>query len=132
MNHRQVLGLGVATIALAFALGCSSSKKKTDAAATEAKAAETKVTKTTTTKTKTKTKTTTTESTDWAGTVTCTIKGDKRTIAIENEDGTCKVMYNKMGETKEVATGAKGSNHCETVATRIQNNLGKAGFTCKQ
>lgn len=66
-----------------------------------------------------------------AGTVTCTLNNDSRTIALNTMDTGCEVVYTKFGESNSVATDSSGTDYCQTVSDRIQNNLENAGFTCK-
>lgn len=62
----------------------------------------------------------------------CELKNDKRTIAVqETASGGCEVIYSKFGDSTSVASGSKGSSHCEGVVTKIKENLENAGFKCE-
>lgn len=66
-----------------------------------------------------------------ASTVNCTLNSDTRIIAINTMDTGCEVIYTKFGEANSVATDSAGTDYCQTVSDRIQNNLENAGFGCK-
>jgi hypothetical protein len=63
--------------------------------------------------------------------VTCTNKGDTRTIKVLNvEGGGCGVVYNKSGADKTVAMAKNSLDHCDNVSNKIKTNLEGAGYDC--
>ncbi|MCB0394443.1 MAG: hypothetical protein KDD25_07780 [Bdellovibrionales bacterium] len=66
-----------------------------------------------------------------SGTVTCSVGGDERVIEVVENDGGCVLRYTKVGKTTEPASAKNGTDYCNSVASKIQDNLKIAGFTCK-
>jgi len=64
-------------------------------------------------------------------TKTCSVSGDSRTITVSKEGNGCIVSYSKFDSTSNPARSQRGTQYCEEVASRIQNNLSNAGFDCK-
>lgn len=62
--------------------------------------------------------------------IQCTLAKDIRTIFVNKTDSGCAVNYTKFDETKEIATGQKEGQHCNTVKDKVVTNLTKAGFSC--
>jgi hypothetical protein len=60
----------------------------------------------------------------------CSHATDEREATVETKGEGCEVKYKKMGEEKVIASAAKGSEHCKTVAGRIRQHLEEAGFKC--
>jgi len=64
--------------------------------------------------------------------VTCAQGNDSRSVKIKTrDDGGCDVMYTKFGVEKSVASGGKGSTHCQKVSEKITSQLTKSGFRCE-
>lgn len=64
--------------------------------------------------------------------IKCSLKKDQRTLVINKTDKGCKVEYTKNNETKEAASSAFGTSHCESVKDKMVKNLTEAGFSCSK
>jgi hypothetical protein len=113
----------LAGLTIVFAVGCASKKKmdeptsKTADQKTEVKKSADKAQEKATEKT--------------GKTAKCTNSGDVRTIEIKADGKGCQVLYTKFGTENSVASSSFGTEHCEKVLTKIEDNLTKAGFKCE-
>lgn len=69
--------------------------------------------------------------TTFSNPLTCTHKGETRTIERKESGAGCEVVYTKGGKSSVAGKSAKGSRHCDQVAGKIKKNLESAGWSCQ-
>lgn len=66
-----------------------------------------------------------------AGMLSCAKEKDARTVEIEAVGKkACNVWYTKFGSRDKIAWSTTGTEHCDKVRGRIEENLKTAGFQC--
>lgn len=60
----------------------------------------------------------------------CKLGDNVRTVRISKEDPGCHIVYTKDGRDQTVGRN-KNFESCERIMTNIRENLGKAGWNCR-
>lgn len=63
--------------------------------------------------------------------IICKRAGETRTLHIDKlQPKGCKLLYSNHSATEPVASSVHGTDHCDKVSARIQDNISKIGFNC--
>lgn len=61
----------------------------------------------------------------------CKNTEDSRVLEIEKKSPVgCTLLYSKNGKSSEIASSKKGTNHCERIRSKVEENLKNGGFEC--